>query len=121
MINISLQEDVLFVEFPDGCEVDLAVEQVIYRQRRALFEQNGGKKQKVVYLGQIADLNMSAAKYACGAQFAAITEAMVMLANSNLNLTRANMMVGLHKPAFPVLVTSTLSAGLEWLEREAWH
>lgn len=120
MLTVTQQGDVIFVEFSAGSSVDVAMEQKLYRMRKRLFDQQGQTKQKVLYFGEIDDLNMSAAKFSCSELYAEITEAKVLVVASNINFTRAKLMVGLHKPNFPVYITDSISEGLTWLGEESW-
>ena len=120
MPTLTQQGDIIFVEFPAGCSVDVAMEQKLYRMRKHLYDEQAQAKQKVLYFGEIDDLNMSAAKFSCSELYAEITEAKVLVVASNINFTRANLMVGLHKPNFPVNITHSISEGLLWLREESW-
>ncbi|MDF1780637.1 MAG: hypothetical protein P1U67_05025 [Alcanivoracaceae bacterium] len=120
MLTVTQQGDVIFVEFSAGSSVDVAMEQKLYRMRKRLFDQQGQTKQKVLYFGEIDDLNMSAAKFSCSELYAEITEAKVLVVASNINFTRAKLTVGLHKPNFPVYITDSISEGLTWLGEESW-
>ena len=120
MPTITEQDGIVLVGFPDGITVDLAVEQKVYRLRRSLFEQHGRVPQRVLYHGEIGELNMAAAKYSCSQVFAEITEAKVIVIRNSINFTRAAMMNGLHKPDFPVQVTDCMESGLQWLRERRW-
>ncbi|KAF0802453.1 hypothetical protein A6D6_04032 [Alcanivorax xiamenensis] len=109
MPSLTVRQDgpLTLVELPDGLDVDPAVQWRIYRQRLALFHAHGDQPQRVIYQGNIGSLDMRAARFACGHEFARITAHKVIVLEGALNRTFAHMMLTLNKPAFTV--TTALS------------
>ncbi|CUR46389.1 hypothetical protein BN2364_1948 [Alloalcanivorax xenomutans] len=110
MPSLTVRQDgpLTLVELPDGIDVDPAVQWRIYRQRLALFHTHGELRQRVIYYGNIGSLDMRAARFACGADFARITAHKVIVLESTLNRTFAHMMLTLNKPAFTVSTALSL-------------
>ncbi|AFT70917.1 hypothetical protein B5T_02647 [Alloalcanivorax dieselolei B5] len=110
MPSLTVRQDgpLTLVELPDGIDVDPAVQWRIYRQRLALFHMHGERRQHVIYRGNIGSLDMRAARFACGNDFARITAHKVIVLESALNRTFAHMMLTLNKPAFTVSTALSL-------------
>ena len=103
------------VQIKDGTHVDKALELSIYRQRHALFVQHRRKKQLAIYVGRIEGLDFGASRFACGSEFADITEAKVLVLDSTLNRTYANIMLKMNKPDFPVYTCSSVNQAKQLL------
>mgnify|MGYP001165079491 FL=1 len=108
-VNVSQDGPFTMVDLKNGTQVDMRVELSIYRQRLTLFNMNRQRKQLAIYVGRIRGLDFTAARYACGEDFEQITEAKVLVLESVLNRTFANMMLTLNKPQFPVYVCGSVS------------
>lgn len=108
-VNVAQDGPFTMVELKHGTQVDMRVELSIYRQRLTLFNMQRQRKQLAIYVGRIRGLDFTAARYACGEDFEQITEAKVLVLESVLNRTFANMMLSLNKPQFPVYVCGSVA------------
>lgn len=112
------QEDIFtIVDIKDGTVVDMAQELSIYRQRHAIFTQQQHRKQLAIYVGRIGGLDFGASRYACGEDFAAITEAKVLVLENLLNRTFANIMLKMNQPGFPVYICSSIQQARQLLTK----
>lgn len=107
-VKVYQEDGFTMVDIKNGTMVDMALELSIYRQRHTLFGQHHQEKQLAIYFGRIEGLDFGASRYACGADFASITEAKVLVLESALNRTYANMMLQMNKPAFPIYTCTSI-------------
>ncbi len=98
----------VMVDIKNDTQVDMALELSIYRQRLALYKRHQQRKQLAIYVGRIQGLDFNASRYACGKDFAEITEAKVLVLQNGLNRTFANMMLKLNQPQFPVYICDSV-------------
>lgn len=117
-IRVHQDGDFTIVDIKDGTTVDMAQELSIYRQRHALFGQHHQRKQLAIYTGRIEGLDFAASRFACGDDFAEITEAKVLVLENALNHTFANMMLKMNKPAFPVYICGSVDQARDLLSRK---
>lgn len=114
---IRVYQDDIFtmVDIKDGTMMDMPQELSIYRQRQALFWQQGHRKQLAIYVGRIEGLDFGASRFACGQDFAAMTNAKALVLENTLNHTYANMMLKMNKPDFPVYICNSVQHAREIL------
>ncbi|MCG8393755.1 MAG: hypothetical protein MI745_11795 [Pseudomonadales bacterium] len=114
-VTVSQDGPFTLVDIKHGTQIDMRTELSIYRQRLNLFNRHKQRKQLAIYVGRIKGLDFSAARFACGEDFAVITEAKVLVLESVLNRTYANMMLKLNKPDFPVYICGSVAQAKEHL------
>ena len=114
-IRVYQEDGFTMVDIKDGTVMDMAQELSIYRQRHAIYTQRQKRKQLAIYIGRIGGLDFGASRYACGKDFASITEAKVLVLENLLNRTFANIMLKMNKPAFPVYICNSIHQARELL------
>lgn len=116
-VTVTQEGPYTLVSLKHGTLVDMRTEKSIFRQRYELFLQAGRRQQLAIYHGRIKGLDFGAARYACGEDFAHITRAKVLVLETMLNRTFANLMLKLNRPQFPVHVCVSVNQARELLDR----
>ncbi len=116
-IRVYQEDSFTMVDIKDGTVIDMAQELSIYRQRQVLYQQQVQRKQLAIYMGRIEALDFAASRYACGEDFAVITQAKAMVLDNTLNRTFANMMLKMNRPAFPVYICASVQQARQRLSQ----